>query len=248
MRTAITLMMLGMMSFATAAETQINLSWDDCGGAGTERKPFACDTNAGAPFSLVASFKPPVSTTSFNGLDAVIDALAVGDSLPTWWQFGSGGCRGLSGLTTTADFTAGPFACVDPFSGQAFANMLFTPMGLNGARIRVVVGLPSATSLDPDLEHYAFKLVFSRLRTTGISACAGCSTPVCMILEQITVYQESGPASPLTSPLDRQTASWQNAFLAIYDDPPHGGGFICVPDVPVRSARTTWGAVKSLYR
>src|SRR5262245_30543985 len=35
----------------------INLSWDDCGLAGSELKTFACNTNLGPPFAMMGSFR-----------------------------------------------------------------------------------------------------------------------------------------------------------------------------------------------
>ena len=53
--TACILMLLNITRAAHAGPG-INLSWDECGAAGSEIKTFACDQNTGMPFTLVASF------------------------------------------------------------------------------------------------------------------------------------------------------------------------------------------------
>src|SRR5438876_5543541 len=46
---AFALMLAANLAFADG----INLSWDDCGASGATLKTFACDTNSGAPFTLI---------------------------------------------------------------------------------------------------------------------------------------------------------------------------------------------------
>ena len=44
---------------AAASASGINMSWNDCGATGTQNVTFACNANAGAPFSGIASFVAP---------------------------------------------------------------------------------------------------------------------------------------------------------------------------------------------
>ena len=88
------------------ADPGINLSWDECGAAGTEIKTFACNQNSAAVSTLVASFEPPSGIDAMVGLSA--DMRIASTALPDWWKHGKGECRGTQGLTANSDFRAGP--------------------------------------------------------------------------------------------------------------------------------------------
>lgn len=50
-------------------------------------------------------------------------------------------------------------------------------------------------------------------------------------------------------PANNNLATWHGAYVFTWDDFESGrSGIGCAPDFPTRAARSTWGAVKSLYR
>src|SRR5439155_2232223 len=122
--TAILVLAIVMPSFARASG--INLSWSDCGEAGSYKVFFGCETNEGQPYDLVGSFYPPPEVVEFVGLDATISVFASSDELPDWWHVGAGQCR-ATGLSVGFDFLEGPFTCADPFGGLATGSMAVAP-------------------------------------------------------------------------------------------------------------------------
>src|SRR5437762_1656777 len=124
MKRALLLCSAILMTISTTAHATINLAWDDCGAAGTDTKRFACDGNTGTPFSLIGSFIPSAQLNGVVAADATILVIP-SNTFPDWWKFGSAECRGAMGLTSSFDFTFGPFTCTDPWSGQAFSAMTY---------------------------------------------------------------------------------------------------------------------------
>jgi hypothetical protein len=209
-----------MFELGTPVEAGINLSWDDCGQAGNVLKTWTCDTNSGASFTLVASFVPPTGIASFTGVTGELRMAAQG-ALPDWWKHGSGYCRGTSAIQASADFTAGPSTCVDPFAGAASGGFTYQLQpDPNRVRLQVQYGLPvqDAATLDPANEYYAFRVSVARAKSTGSGSCAACLTPVCITLNEMRLVQENDPDVSLTLPLVRNSAFWQsqqNACLAL---------------------------------
>ncbi len=201
-----------MFAIGTPLEAGINLSWDDCGEAGAALKTWTCDSNTGPAFSLVASFIPPAGIASFTGVTAEVRFAAQG-ALPDWWRHGTGLCRGTASLLASADFTAGPSTCVDPFAGGAAGGFTydFFP-DPHRARLRVQYGLPAqdAAALAEANEYYAFRVNVTRSKTTGNGSCVACLTPVCITLNEMQLVQESDPDVLLTLPLFSNSAYWQS--------------------------------------
>ena len=88
----------------------------------------------------------------------------------------------------------------------------------NRARFRIQGAIPAGTEMpvSPGTEYYAFKVNISRATATGTGACAGCSTPVTIRLNEIQLFQ---PAQRnfdpiLTSPIHRAFVRWQGNELA----------------------------------
>src|SRR5439155_6671503 len=196
------------------AEPGINLSWDDCGTAGSATKDFACDSNTGSAFTLFGSFVPPPGLTEFVGIDASLRVVSSTAELPDWWKHGSGWCRGTTGLSTNFDFTAGPFSCADFYVGQAPGGFYYEVghFGSNSALLKLQCAVPfeNRGPLRSDAEYYAFKVAVRRSRTVGSVSCAGCNVPVTITLDQIQLFQPPELANDpiLTVPLDRVSATW----------------------------------------
>jgi len=238
------------------ARAGINLSWDDCGTSGASRQEFACNTNTGAAFNLIGSITPSPSTTAEQvvGASATIAVLGTQAQLPDWWKFGFSECRGSAALSVTFDFQeAGPYTCVDPWVTRAQGWLTYEIVSPMNARIRLSTALPQGetVALESGTEYYIFKVRIARSRSTGTGACAGCSAAACLLLEHITLFQPVELANdPIdTNPQDNNVATWHGAYVFIWHDREHGQwGIGCAPDQPTRAGRSTWGAVKSLYR
>jgi hypothetical protein len=220
----------------------INLSWEDCGSTGTESRSWACDTNTGAPFTLVASFTPPAGVPEFLGISAQLD-ITVGSGLPDWWQHGSSFCRGPTAIATNFDFTSGPFTCFDFYAGSAAGGFAYDVgyVSPNRARWRIQLAVPfdNRGAIDPMTEYYAFKANLLRSRSTGAGSCFGCDAEACIVLNEIQLFQppeqNNDPVISTAPPGGRNYALWQAATIVD-----------CPGSTPARNA--TWGQLKSLYR
>jgi len=230
-----------VLGAAAASAAGINLSWNDCGAAGTQDATFACNTNSGAPFSMVGSFVAPAGgLPEFLGISAQIDIKTSDAALPEWWKHGTGFCRGTTGLAVNFDFTSGPFTCTDFYVGSAAGGFAYD----NGfgtadrARFRIQAAVPfdNRGPIDDTTEYYAYKANILRAKTTGVGSCAGCSTPACIVFNELQLFQppEQNNDPVITNPIDRNFVTWQ------------GGSASCPQSTP--TTNRSWGQVKSLYR
>lgn len=234
--------MLVLGASMASAQGGINLSWNDCGTFGTGNITFACNTNAGAPFTAVGSFYPPATLPEFLGINAQIDLRSQGPT-PEWWKHNTGFCRGTTGLSVNFDFTSGPFNCADFFVGAAAGGFVYeypagpAPAG-ERSRVRLTCAVPfdNRGQIDEGVEYYAFKLNVLRAKTSGAGSCPGCNVPVCLVLDNIQLFQPPEQANDpiISNPADRNFVTWQAS------DP------TCPASTP--AANKTWGQVKSLYR
>ncbi|PYM05365.1 MAG: hypothetical protein DMD82_11295, partial [Candidatus Rokuibacteriota bacterium] len=194
----------------------LNLSWDDCGNAGSQIKTFACNTNSGAPFTLVASFAPPPDVQKLLGMSAAI-TLNSTDALPDWWQHGSGACRGPAALAASFDFRDAPSSCADVWQGRASGTFSYSVgfLGPNTARLTVSCSVPAATEgpVSSITQYDAFKILIQPTNSTGAGSCAGCAVPVALTLQRLQLLQDPGLGYDpvITAALDRNTAYWQRA-------------------------------------
>ena len=226
-----------------ASAEGVNLSWNDCGVAGSQNQTFACNSNSGVSFPVIASFIPPVGVDEFLGIASQIDIFTDQATLPDWWKHGTGQCRGSVGLAISFDFTSGPFACVDFYVGQAAGGYAYdvgfgTP---SRARLRIQAAVPVTNRgpVDPGAEYFAYKVNLLRGKTTGAGLCAGCANSACIVLNDVQLFQplEAQNDPQIVNPANRNFATWQL---------PSGGPAGCPLSTPTRNA--TWGTVKSLYR
>ncbi|HTK32364.1 MAG TPA: hypothetical protein VL332_10410, partial [Candidatus Saccharimonadaceae bacterium] len=136
---------------AGAASAGINLSFGDCGTAGSNFSALTCTNNGGASLILVVSATPVVDINQALTQETVIDLATSAASISPWWDMrASGGCRPTSASTTFSFGALG--SCSDPWSGQALGGYdyaiapLFDATNgsqLNRARIRTVCALPA---------------------------------------------------------------------------------------------------------
>jgi hypothetical protein len=174
-----------------------------------------------------------------------IDLLSQQATISPWWSFDAVGCRGVtpSALHGSADFTGGPFNCVDPWSGQASGGASYQT-GFNGpnrARMKGVCAVAVSVPMDASSEYYLFSFIITNAMTVGAGSCAGCTDGVCLVLQSVLLTQPVGPGLfdyTITNPLLRQHVTWQPGGTQVT------GG--CPGGTPVRTR--TWGGVKALYR
>ncbi len=201
------------LTFVRAASAEgINLSWNDCGAAGTSVYSIACDGAKGIPPTLVASFIPPAGVNHFVGASAEMLIESSTPELPDWWKHGVGQCRGTGGIATSFDFTSGPSTCADATSGLAFGGYAYDVhwQGASAARLRVQYAIPadSPRALSPTAEYYAFK---ASLLPGNAGTCVGCETPVRITLQGMQLFQplEYNNDPEITNTLLSTSAFWQ---------------------------------------
>ncbi|MFN8587190.1 MAG: hypothetical protein U0704_05255 [Candidatus Eisenbacteria bacterium] len=237
--TSLVALMLGFAATASQADG-VNLYWNDCMEAGVMNKTFACNTNSGNPFVLVGSYVAPSGIGNVVGLEAVLDFGSESPSTPSWWLFvNAGSCRQMA-VSANADFTSDAY-CLDPWSGQALGGLAGYALNVYGiscrSRLQLAFAIPEASSVpaEPDAEYYGFKVAISRAKTVGTDACAGCLTPMVILLSSIKLAQAGSPELVLLqNPAANNMVSWQNGQL----------WNTCIR-TPTRNS--TWGAIKAQY-
>jgi len=252
-----TLLICGaLLVFAAPAFAQghINMAWIDCVGSGAEAANVnnTCTSNTGLAGTLITSFQPPVDMPAFLGCAGVIDLQTNQSALNPWWHAETGGCRATK-VSWTADFTAGPFSCIDVWAGQAGGGMDYavpspgvpypTGNGPNTARIRtlqaIAVPVPIFVS-DPVAqtpnEYYAFKINISKAASTGTGNCAGCLDKTCFVFNSMSLSQPA-PVPDVNLTSGPVTVATYNGGT---------GAALCPGATP--NHKSTWGSVKALYR
>lgn len=231
------------LSASVASAAGINFSWNNCGDNGVQNKTFACTSNTLTGAIMYGSFIPPAGSAAITGMEVVIDLQSSAATLPAWWQYKyTGSCRGTA-LSTSVDFTSGPFECADYWAGAGQGGMTayITPYATaaNRARLLMIYAVPQniAAPVDETLEYYAFKATVNGSKSVGTGACAGCADPVCIVLNEVKLTQPVGVGDfRIQNPASRNFVTWQGGAVS--------GG--CPAATPTHN--TTWGSVKSLYR
>ena len=231
-----------------AAAAGLSIAWHDCRpplGGGFNTQSFGCGSDI-AEFPIFPSFSLPTTMDSVYSMELVIDVDVARDPLPAWWLMAPG-CRANGWF---ADGTPS-LSCLDAWNGLGTGSFQGWIPGTPGnstrhARLLVAVGvLPQdAVTLLADASYTAGMIVLRTVNTTtcnsGCTDCNdGCSTPACMVFNSLLVKRLHTPedqeiliSGPEINGSDR--IFWQG-----------GTGADCQA-VPVR--RSTWGAVKALYR
>jgi len=232
------------LAVVPASSAGLSIAWQDCRpplGNGFNNQNFGCASDI-QEFPLFPSFSLAATMDSVYSMELVIDfdvAGVEGDPLPAWWLM-EPGCR-TNGWA--ADGTASQ-SCNDAWGGLGTGSFQGWIPGSPGsstrhARLLVAVGtLPQdAVTLLGNASYTACRIL---LRTVNTVSCNdGCSTPACMVFNSLLVRRLHTPSDeeilisgPENAGSDR--LQWQA-----------GTGADCAA-VPTR--RTTWGAVKALYR
>ena len=225
---------------AARAAAGLSLGWGDCraGGSGTDIQRFGCASSF-VELPLFPAFVLAATVDSVISMELVIDVDVAADSLPAWWRTDQGQCRegGWS-----AD-TEAPSTCVDAWNTFGVASFQGWIAGTPGSSIRhgrllvAAAAVPGTlVKLDADVLYTACRVV---LRTINTPTCAGCEIPACLVFNSLLIRRAPGSSVeeiPLFAP-----ESPGLTFVHWQDGP----GADC-QSVPVR--RSTWGAVKALYR
>jgi len=227
----------------------VNLRWSDCfGDGGASNRSFACNTNAGSNV-LVGSFVLSSPIANVSGQRIGVDLSATTTTLPDWWMFRNAGtCRTTSlGFNVTAN--PNDVVCVDWAAGQsaggigAYNTELGTIDGSLSAqhrRLKIALAVPLSALADlvAGTEYYSCNVTVNNAKTVGTGACAGCTTPMCIVLNSVKVTTNTpGGAGDVTlgnaSAANSNIVTWQGT----------GPNCLLVP-----TKNVTWGSVKSLYR
>ncbi len=231
------------LSATSAFAGGLNLGWSNCvGDGGVGARVSLCNTNGGSNV-MVASFIPTMTSSTVNGNEIVVDLQAQGSSLPAWWQFKNAGTCRSTALSVSQTVPTTAVLCVDEFAGQATAGIGAYNIGFGGAnRARIVIAeaVPASAlaPVAPGNEYFSINIAVSNSKTVGTGSCAGCLTPVCVVLNSIKLTAGGGSLDEfIGNAAVNNAVTWQGGAI-------DGGG--CPLAVPTHN--TTWGAVKSLYR
>jgi len=226
---------------AASAASGLSLGWGDCraaGGPGTDLLHFGCATTSNE-LPLFPGFVLAATVDSVISMELVIDVDVAADPLPDWWRTDAGQCRAGG---WSADIEAPP-SCVDAWNTLGVASfqgwIAGTPGGSthHGRLLVAAAAVPGTLAkLDPGVPYTACRVL---LRTNNTATCAGCDVPACLMLNSLLIRR--APGSSVEEILLSAPESPGLTFVHWQSDT----GADC-QSVPVR--RTTWGAVKALYR
>ncbi len=242
----LTTMIALALSTSLANAGGLNLRWNDCAAdGGVQNLKFACDSNAGST-ALVASI---VLDEDLSKISSTELSLTVGSEIgkngpgiPSWWTFKSlEACR-TAALTLSAHDGS---SCSDPFLGQAVHVVASQTMRLgydllyDYSHIAAITAVPNLNAVDllAGKEYGLATWTISHVRTVGSSACPGCSTPLVLVFGFVEFFGPENHLRHLMSGAEVRgddLACWQS----------EGG---CETYV-VSTKRSTWSAVKALYR
>ncbi len=237
-------------AYKTPGPYGVNIRWGACfNDGGTLNRSFACDTNTGTE-TLVLSAVLPFDTQGITGWEGVINLASAGATLPAWWQFKNvGTCRQAALGMNFAPLPTNVL-CADWSAGQAAGGIgAYNPgiRGANTSRLVFAIAVPQANpaSLLAFDEYFVGNITITHVKTVGTAACAGCTTPVCIVFSSLRFTTPiAANDRVLTTPTnftDSNYTTWQGGAGVVV-----GAAVGCPAATPTR--QQTWGAVKSLYR
>lgn len=241
----------------------VNMRWDQCyGDGGVMNKSFACNTNVGFE-RLVLSFELAAPIEDVVVVQYHVEVASASPTLPAWWSLNNqNGCRPFSigfdgsvppGTVNCTDWVDGQFG--DVWTDQNYTLPANSALLLGGEVARV----GDLKDLVPGVEYFIATIRLNHTKTVGDGACAGCTTPVCLLLSDVMIGTVPTSRIWLTQGANwsgSAIASWQNSYITASDPPTYDAtgayspGAItgCVPYSTTQAKASTWGAVKSLYR
>ncbi len=233
---------LALVLGATPSRAQgLSIAWQDCrppAGSGFDTQNYGCQSSI-ATLPLFPAFTLAVPVDSVYAMELVIDVDVAADPLPAWWRMDPGQCR-ANGWAADASLSG---SCSDPWGGVGTASAqgwLPSQPGNNSRHGRLLVAasvLPEeAVSLEALVPYTACRVI---LRTNETLNCEGCATPACFVFNSLLLRRLPG-------------SSVEEVLIVVAESPGgnmvtwQGGSGADCQAVPAR--RTTWGAVKALYR
>jgi hypothetical protein len=237
-----------LVTASSAFAAGVNLAWTSCATlGGASNRTFACATNATPNNFLEGTFVLPNDVAQVSAAEVVLDLDSQQATLPSWWELKFVGACRQNSLTIQA-YNGDGASCTDWAQGLASMNLAsyvvsgqdIPPGGLgpNTARIKIVNAVDPTALQDllGNTEYGVFQLTVNNAKTVGTGACAGCTNPVCIVLNSVLMTTSGNLNNTFmgtgTSP-GSNIVTWQ------------GAGADCNA-VPVRN--TSWGQVKALYR
>jgi len=249
-------LLLALTASAALAAPGVNLKWDACfGDGGATNKAFLCNTNNGTE-TLVAGFELGADLPQASGLEIVIDLATAASPLPAWWQFKNAGTCRSGSLNQSVNPPTTALNCSDWAGGTATGAVAAYQVGgygPNTARILEVTAVPASSLVDllGGQEYFALETLINNAKTVGTGACAGCTSPACIVCNSIKVATPPVSGQPsrdvtLSGPTDVSGTSnfttWQGGLGVIVTGKPSG----CPAATATRNR--TWSSVKTLYR
>jgi hypothetical protein len=233
---------LAALAPRAAGAQGISLGFQDCRAGGTpgfNAQNFGCGSNT-TQFPIFAGLQLLAPVDSVFSSELVIDVDVASDPMPAWWSM-DGTCRTLSWFAGTTQ--AG--SCSDPWNGLGAATvqgwLLGTPANSNRhARMLVAAGVvaENAVKFDANVPYSLCRILLDSRNSTLCPT--GCTTPACMVFNSVLLRRV--PGSTVEEVLVSTPEVAGNNWLMWQ---PTLGSANCA-SVPVR--RSTWGAVKALYR
>jgi hypothetical protein len=209
---------------------------------------------------LVMSFELAEPRTDVSEIEFIVALESASPTLPVWWEFQSAGACRISASSLVLVKPSGSTACTewdpDDVTGTYFAY------GLGSGQARFVCSVaarsPGPVDLEAGVEYYLATINVNHARTVGTGSCAGCDVPVCLSFDWARLGSGTTSQGLLlnrgANSAGSQVVGWQNGYAANYrhaqliDGVFYSSSMDCVPYDVTRSGRSTWGAVKALYR
>ncbi len=242
------LAIVSLMTRVVPVEAQVTqaglaIGWEDCRtspGAGLENRNFSCGLSL-TDMPLIPTLRLTDPVDSVLAVEMVVDVIVSSSALPTWWNMAPGGCHGSPSGWGASLATA--TSCSDPWLGQGSATVMAWLEQFPGSTPQRGRLLVSAASLPGTLARFesGSPLALARiaLRSDNSLTCTGCSIPACLVFNSLLIrrlpgslWEEATIATPEVA--GATWVRWQG-----------GLGADCQA-LPTR--RSTWGAVKALYR
>ena len=242
-----TLLLTGVlmaMSCSMAHAVGLNLGWttsakNDCPSSALSSldRTTACNSNSGVNV-LIGSIIAPSGLNMVVGGAIILDLQTYAPTLPDWWRFDPVGCRnGAEALNMSFDSALDDGICHNAWQLNAASAFSYQPdypgPGYGHLTMVGAIAGQNAQTWPLGTEWYVFRFTFSNTKTTGVGACAGCSTTALITFSYAEINNAAGTGTDATiitaDPNGRQIVTWQNGGVV----PTH---------------RASWGQVKSLYR
>jgi hypothetical protein len=246
MKKILTLTAALLVCASMASAANVYLFTDDCslGGGSSYTNPCSGSTDAKAGFILAGSIVLGGSSlNSFNVANCTLDVQTGGSTLADWWRLDGAGCR-AGAYAISFDQNVTPSCAATLWNADCLIGQcpLVLPQWVyaSGNTIRftasAAIGTPRAFP-SGSTEYGVFALQIKGLKSTGATACAGCTAPAAIALQSIELLQAGATDAPLLINNDHLSPT---GCVTLNNFGP------CTGVTPTRNA--TWGSVKALYR